>query len=164
MHVQIIVSRKDITDRIKLSPQNTSRGKNKSHSAKLGQFNRMAFKESGERLFDKKFGFERNLKDSVQYANTMKNGTSRQQAQLYALNKAEEKYSPNQGIKKLNDLLSAIQQEDFKEMGDFFSSMNSETFGLFNNFSQVDYNEEENSLTEEERKRKHRKKNRGLQR
>ncbi|MBE8712644.1 hypothetical protein C4F49_02970 [Sphingobacterium sp. KB22] len=47
MHVQIVVSRKDITDRIKLSLQNTSRGKNKSHSAKLGQFNPMAFKESG---------------------------------------------------------------------------------------------------------------------
>src|SRR5690606_403980 len=32
MHVQIIVSRKDITNKIKLSPQNTSRGRNKAHS------------------------------------------------------------------------------------------------------------------------------------
>src|SRR5690606_17951186 len=77
MHVQIIVSRKDITNRIKLSPQNTSRGKNKAHSQKLGQFDRTAFKQSGETLFDELFDFERNLKDSLQYANTMKSGTAR---------------------------------------------------------------------------------------
>ena len=41
MHIQIIVSRKDITNKIKLSLMNTSRGKNENHSQKLGQFNRV---------------------------------------------------------------------------------------------------------------------------
>lgn len=85
MHVQIIVSRKDITNKIKLSPQNTSRGKNKAHSQKLGQFDRTAFKQSGETLFDELFDFERNLKDSLQYANTMKNGTAQQKTQMHTL-------------------------------------------------------------------------------
>lgn len=76
MHIQIIVSRKDITNKIKLSPMNNSRGRNISHSAKLGQFDRKAFKQSGESLFDKMFGFERNLKDTIDYAIVMKNGTS----------------------------------------------------------------------------------------
>jgi len=31
-HIQIIVSRKDITNRIKLNPKNTSKGKNKEYS------------------------------------------------------------------------------------------------------------------------------------
>ncbi|WP_371716975.1 DUF5712 family protein [Pedobacter sp. KBS0701] len=38
--IYVIVSRKDITNRIRLSPQNTSKGKNKEHSAKLREFNR----------------------------------------------------------------------------------------------------------------------------
>ena len=76
MHIQIIVSRKDISNTIKLSPQNTSKGKNKEHSQKLGQIDRTAFKQSGERVFDEYFSFERGLKDTLNYANTMKNGTT----------------------------------------------------------------------------------------
>lgn len=85
MHIQIIVSHKDMTNTIKLSPQNTSKGKNKEHSQKLGQFNRTAFKQSGERSFDNFFDFDRGLKDSLNYANTMKNGTAAQKAQMQVL-------------------------------------------------------------------------------
>lgn len=74
LHVQIIVSRKDITNRIRLSPMNTSKGKNAAHSRKLGQFDRSAFKACGERLFDQQFGFNRGLEDTFNYANTLKNG------------------------------------------------------------------------------------------
>nr|WP_294793990.1 DUF5712 family protein [uncultured Mucilaginibacter sp.] len=74
MHIQVIVSRKDATNTIKLSPQNNSRGKNAEHSAKMGQFDRVAFKLSGESLFDSLFEFDRQLKDSMAYANTLKNG------------------------------------------------------------------------------------------
>lgn len=83
MHIQIIVSRKDITNKIKLSPMNNSRGRNLAHSAKLGQFDRIAFKQSGELLFDTMFGFERNLKETMVYAVTMTNGTKQQKKQLY---------------------------------------------------------------------------------
>ncbi len=83
-HVQIIVSRKDITDRIKLSPQNTSKGRNTAHSAKLGQFDRKAFKQSGERVFDTMFGFQRNLKDTLAYASVMKNGSIADKLDLFS--------------------------------------------------------------------------------
>jgi len=76
MHVQVIVSRKDKTNKIKLSPMNNSRGSNKQHSAKIGQFNRVAFKNSGEQIFDGMFCFDRLMKESVNYALTMKNGTT----------------------------------------------------------------------------------------
>ncbi|KAA8478260.1 hypothetical protein BDE36_2470 [Arcticibacter tournemirensis] len=77
-HVQVVVSRKDITNRIKLSPMNKSRGRNQKHSLRIGQFDRKAFAASGERIFDEKFGFERGLTESFLYTNTMKNGTVEQ--------------------------------------------------------------------------------------
>src|SRR5690554_4313284 len=91
MHVQIIVSRKDITNKIKLSPMNNSRGTNRKHSAKLGQFNRIAFKESGELLFDQIFGYNRSLKDTVTYSLTMKNGNAKQKRAMNLLNEFEDK-------------------------------------------------------------------------
>jgi hypothetical protein len=85
MHVQVIVSRKDATNKIKLSPMNTSRGKNAEHSKKMGQFDRMAFKQSGETLFDSMFSFDRQLKDTLAYANVQKNGKLAQREQLGVL-------------------------------------------------------------------------------
>lgn len=70
MHIQVIVSRKDITNTIRLSPMNKSRGKNEEHSKKLGQFDRVAFKNSGERVFDQQFSFQRPVSETFSYANT----------------------------------------------------------------------------------------------
>ncbi|SES23308.1 DUF5712 family protein [Pedobacter rhizosphaerae] len=75
MHIQVIVSRKDITNKIKLSPMNNSKGRNVEHSKKVGQFDRTAFKESGERVFDETFDFKRPLTDTFRYANTQANGS-----------------------------------------------------------------------------------------
>lgn len=82
LHIQVIVSRRDITNKIKLSPMNSSKGRNAEHSKKMGQFDRMAFKQCGETLFDEKFNFERNLKDTLAYANIYKNGSLAQREQL----------------------------------------------------------------------------------
>jgi hypothetical protein len=90
MHVQVIVSRKDATNKIKLSPMNTSRGKNEDHSKKMGQFNRVAFKQCGETLFDELFEFDRLLKDKMAYANAQKNGTLAERVQMETQNQKEE--------------------------------------------------------------------------
>ena len=82
MHVQVIVSRKDATNKIKLSPMNTSRGKNEDHSKKMGQFDRVAFKQCGETLFDELFDFDRQLKDTMAYANAQKNGSLAERMQI----------------------------------------------------------------------------------
>ncbi|RKR82843.1 hypothetical protein BDD43_3033 [Mucilaginibacter gracilis] len=74
MHIQIIVSRKDITNKIKLSPKNNSKGRNAEHSRKMGQFDRSAFKQSGERVFDEQFSFDRGLDETFKYANAKKKG------------------------------------------------------------------------------------------
>jgi len=114
MHIQVIVSRKDITNTIKLSPHNTSRGKNRTHSEKLGQFDRTAFKQSGETLFDEFFGFERNLKESFGYANAMKNGPCTQKAQLYIIKEAQEKQP--KGTEIWRELARDITDESIKNI------------------------------------------------
>ncbi len=84
MHLQIIVSRKDITNKVKLSPMNKSKGRNTEHSKKMGQFDRSAFKASGERLFDEKFDFERGVTETFRYANAQKKGSLEERMALHA--------------------------------------------------------------------------------
>ncbi|GGC47089.1 clindamycin resistance transfer factor BtgB [Parapedobacter defluvii] len=166
MHIQIIVSRKDITNKIKLSPQNTSRGKNKAHSQKLGQFDRTAFKQSGETLFDELFDFERNLKDSLQYANTMKNGTARQKAQMHTLTELTRRHPQGQPLAM--ELAHDVAQGMFESVGEMLTttgSMAADLLGLL--MAPVEGAGEQQSPIEEEEKRRKRKKkaqSRGIRR
>jgi hypothetical protein len=115
MHVQVIVSRKDITNSIKLSPLNNSSGKNHKHSAKMGQFDRKAFKESGEQLFDQMFHFERSLKETMAYTNAMKNGSAEQKRLLYVLDQAEERLTNE--ARKVFIEQARISNQDGDNMG-----------------------------------------------
>lgn len=62
--------------------QNTPGGKNWSHSQKLRQFGRRAFKELGELLFDKMFSYDRGLKETFQFSNSLKNGSLQERRQI----------------------------------------------------------------------------------
>lgn len=115
-HIQIIVSRKDITNKIKLSPMNTSRGRNLEHSAKLGEFNRTAFKQLGEILFDSEFGFDRGLKETLDYANTMKNGTVDQRVQMEMLASVSRHLPQNDGINELGRKIAAGEIEGIEKL------------------------------------------------
>ena len=84
MHIQIIVSRKDITNRIKLSPMNNSKGRNAEHSRRMGQFDRSAFKQSAEQVFDKQFGYVRGFSDTFSYVNAKKKGILEQRLSIYS--------------------------------------------------------------------------------
>lgn len=121
-HLQIVVSRKDITNSVKLSPMNKSRGKNVEHSLKLGQFDRTKFKLAGEKVFDEMFGFERGLKESFEYANVQTNGTLEQKLDLQSIerNFEENRHKPDKDL-KLNDLLDDLLKEDYQqELGEIF--------------------------------------------
>jgi hypothetical protein len=98
MHVQVIVSRKDATNKIKLSPMNTSRGKNEDHSKKMGQFDRVAFKQCGETLFDELFEFDRQLKDTMAYANVQKNGSLAERVLMETRNQEKEAIQSGIGL------------------------------------------------------------------
>lgn len=110
MHVQVIVSRKDITNAIKLSPMNKSKGRNTEHSKKMGQFDRSAFKASGERVFDEKFGFERGLTDTFRYANTQKNGNLEQRLALQSEKRDKERKSKKTQAGKQQERKTLLKQ------------------------------------------------------
>jgi len=98
MHIQIIVSRKDASNSIKLSPLNNSKGRNAEHSQKVGQFDRVAFKQQAENVFDDVFGYDRELKESFQYANTFKHGSYEQKEVLKEQEKLEQTTKIAQGL------------------------------------------------------------------
>jgi len=90
MHVQVIVSRKDAGNTIKLSPLNNSKGTNAEHSKIVGQFDRVAFKQSAEQIFDRMFNYEREVKESFGYANAMKHGSYEQKVEFREKQRIQE--------------------------------------------------------------------------
>ena len=73
MHCHLIVSRKDQTNKKKLSP--LTNHKNTKKGAIKGGFDRKNLFQQAEKGFDKLFGYNRPLSESFEYYNTMKNGT-----------------------------------------------------------------------------------------
>jgi hypothetical protein len=116
MHVQIIVSRKDITDSIRLSPLNNSRGKNVAHSLKVGQFDRSAFKQAAEQTFDQKFDYDRELWETFKYANTLKHGSYEQKLEMREAEKQEQKLRQQQEQEwKLQQKLQQEREQSHKQ-------------------------------------------------
>ncbi len=103
MHVQVIVSRKDVTNKIKLSPMNKSRGINTEHSKKLGQFDRVAFKNSGEKLFDKQFDFDRHVSETFKYANTNAKGSLKDRLTMRSKESQSIYTQPNKAVEPKQD-------------------------------------------------------------
>ena len=73
MHCHLIISRKDQTNKKKLSP--LTNHKNTKKGAIKGGFDRKNLFQQAENGFDKLFGYNRPLSESFEYYNTMKNGT-----------------------------------------------------------------------------------------
>ena len=80
MHCHLIVSRKDQTNKKKLSP--LTNHKNTKNGVIKGGFDRVNLFQQAEQGFDKLFGYNRQLSESFEYANTMKNGSVSEQIEL----------------------------------------------------------------------------------
>lgn len=128
-HIQVIVSRKDISGRYKLSPMNSSKGRNAEHSKKMGQFDRMAFKQSGETLFDKQFGFDRELKDTLAHANILKNGSLMQREQMDLLLTSQKEIEWDGQF--LTELANKLSQDTYANSTDPLKVVTEGIGGLF---------------------------------
>lgn len=73
MHCHLIVSRKDQSNKKKLSP--LTNHKNTKKGTVTGGFDRVNLFQQVEQGFDKLFGYNRQLSESFEYSNTMKNGS-----------------------------------------------------------------------------------------
>ncbi|MCR1851483.1 DUF5712 family protein [Parabacteroides distasonis] len=84
MHCHLIVSRKDQTNKKKLSP--LTNHKNTKKGTVIGGFDRVNLFQQAEQGFDKLFGYNRQFSESFEYANTMKNGSISEQIELQEQN------------------------------------------------------------------------------
>lgn len=73
MHCHLIVSRKNQSNKVKISPLTNHR--NTKKGTITGGFDRTALFEIVEKGFDKLFDYNRQLSETFEYCNTMKNGT-----------------------------------------------------------------------------------------
>ena len=89
MHCHLIVSRKDQTNKKKLSP--LTNHKNTQKGTITGGFDRVNLFQRAELGFDKLFGYNRQLSESFDYHNTMKNGSISEQIELQEQNFTGEK-------------------------------------------------------------------------
>lgn len=80
MHCHIIVSRKDQSNKIKLSP--LTNHKNTKKGTVKGGFDRTNLFQQAEQGFDKLFNYGRPLPESFEYFNTMKNGSIADQIKM----------------------------------------------------------------------------------
>ena len=80
MHCHIIVSRKDQSNKIKLSPLTNHR--NTKKGVIKGGFDRTSLFQQVEQGFDKLFSYDRQLTESFEYCNTMKNGSIPEQLKM----------------------------------------------------------------------------------
>ncbi|HML65568.1 MAG TPA: DUF5712 family protein [Dysgonomonas sp.] len=93
MHCHIVVSRKDQSNKIKLSPltnhRNTKKGTIK------GGFDRSNLFQKVEQGFDKLFGYSRQLSETFEYHNTMKNGNITDQIKMQDRQMVSERKNTN---------------------------------------------------------------------
>ena len=80
MHCHLIVSRKDQSNKKKLSP--LTNHKNTKKGTVKGGFDRTNLFQQAEQGFDKLFGYNRSLTESFEYYNTMKNGSISDQLKM----------------------------------------------------------------------------------
>lgn len=80
MHCHLIVSRKDQSNKIKISPLTNHR--NTQKGVITGGFDRVSLFENVENGFDRLFGYNRQLSETFEYCNTMKNGTISDKLQM----------------------------------------------------------------------------------
>lgn len=73
IHCHLIVSRKDQSNKKKLSP--LTNHKNTKNGVITGGFDRVNLFQQAEQGFDKLFSYNRQLSESFEYSNTMKNGS-----------------------------------------------------------------------------------------
>lgn len=119
LHAHIIVSHKTKNNGKSISPMTNHNGKKKTGAAQ-GGFSRKEWFSSCEKAFDKQFNYDRNIKESFEYKNAMKNGTPKEMQEQVSRaiqqerqREQQQRKQPEQEIKQNID----IKQEQHKNRG-----------------------------------------------
>lgn len=89
MHCHLIVSRKDQSNKKKLSP--LTNHKNTKKGTVKGGFDRKNLFQQAEQGFDKLFSYQRQLTETFEYCNMMKNGSISEQLNMQERQVADER-------------------------------------------------------------------------
>ncbi|PTX14712.1 hypothetical protein C8N40_110141 [Pontibacter mucosus] len=114
MHAHLIVSRKDVANKVKLSPMTNHRATGKG--AVRGGFDREAFVSACEERFDRQTGYKREPQESFAYCRALKKGdveAIRQQARERAALEAQRKQQEKQAEK----MKQQQEQKQAQELG-----------------------------------------------
>ncbi len=156
MHCHLIVSRKDQTNKKKLSP--LTNHKNTKNGVIKGGFDRINLFQQAEQGFDKLFGYDRQQSESFDYHNTMKNGSISKQLELQnQMFTGEKKKDIIQTSKKENNISCNL---DNKEENRHSNNQQYDSRGdaLLSIFSLGDNNNHNTTLLEELQVQKRQKK------
>ena len=117
MHYHLVVSRKDQANKKKLSP--LTNHKNTKQGAVTGGFDRVNLFQQAEQGFDKLFGYNRQLSESLEYRNTMKNGTifEKLNIQRQELQSSERKTENNQHSNQENLFTIKLENKEASNQG-----------------------------------------------
>ena len=163
MHCHLIVSRKDQANKKKLSP--LTNHKNTKNGVIKGGFDRVNLFQQAEQGFDKLFGYNRQLSESFEYANIMKNGNIedklKMQEQILKEPKqyftGENKKDVQQSSEKENMIsYSPDSKQDNKHSFNQSDSRNGDS--LLSIFSLIDGNNYDATLAEDLQAQKRKKK------
>ena len=161
MHCHLIVSRKDQSNKKKLSP--LTNHKNTKKGTVTGGFDRVNLFQQAEQGFDKLFDYNRQLYESFGYANTMKNGSISEQIELQEQNfTGEKKKEIYQSSEKENNISCNLDSKQ-ENKNAYNQQDNSGGDSLLSIFSLGDGNNYDATRAEELHAQK-RKKKKGIRR
>jgi hypothetical protein len=156
MHCHLIVSRKNQANKKKLSP--LTNHKNSKNGVIKGGFDRVNLFQQAEQGFDKLFSYNRQLSESFDYHNTMKNGSISEQLELQNQNFTEEKKKEIiQSREKENNISCNLDNKE-ENRHSHNQQHNSRGDSLLSIFSLGDGNNNNATPTEELKVQKHKKK------
>lgn len=155
MHCHLIVSRKDQSNKVKISPLTNHR--NTKKGVIKGGFDRTTLFENMEKDFDKLFGYNRQLYETFEYCNTIKNGSMTDKIRIQeqevkapiTIAGEKKKETENVQVGKHADMI----ENKFANKQDF----NSADLGLFSVFSLLTpdtNNKEEEQIPMKKKKKK----------
>jgi len=151
MHCHLIVSRKDQSNKIKISPLTNHR--NTKKGVIKGGFDRTTLFENAERGFDKLFGYNRQLTETFEYCNTMKNGSIAAKLQM----QEQELKIPDQSVEiAINRSFDKSINQPITKSNNYSNELSSAAslFSIFPSATDMNNNHEEEQFLWKLRKKK----------
>ncbi|MCM0247377.1 DUF5712 family protein [Bacteroides fragilis] len=164
MHCHLIVSRKDQTNKKKLSP--LTNHKNTQEGTVKGGFDRKNLFQQTEQGFDKLFGYNRQLSETFEYCNTMKNGsiTDKLRMQEQQLNAPKQDFAGEKKKEKKDLQIGRYTDKQADMIESKFANKqdsNSPDLGLSSVFSILPSASDVNPMDEQQLTKPKKKKKRG---